>query len=84
MFYRKVTLKYHRSIIGGYLGFCLKIISIEISKGKGSATSILGKENKKYKKWARCLPMLGNVLAHVGHGACPSWAESVYEKCPKH
>ena len=69
---------------GGYLGFCLKIISIEINKGKGSATSIIGKENKKYKKWARCLPMLGNVLAPVGHGACPSWAESVYEKCPKH
>ena len=36
-----------------------------------------------YKKWARCLPMLGNVLAPVGHGACPSWAESVPEKCPK-
>ena len=30
------------------------------------------------------VPKWGNVLAPVGHGACPSWAESVYEKCPKH
>ena len=59
MFYRKVTLKYHGSIIGGYLGFCLKITSIEISKGKGGATGIIGKENKKVQE-------MGTVLAHVG------------------
>ena len=53
-------------LITGYIEDDKEIISIEISQGKGSATSILGKENKKYKKWARCLPMLGTVLAPSG------------------
>lgn len=24
--------------------------------------------------WARCLPTWGNVLSHLGQGACPTWA----------
>ena len=27
-----------------------------------------------FNKWARCLPMWGTMLAHVGHGACPCGA----------
>ena len=34
-------------------------------------------------KWARCLPMWGTMLAHVGHGACPKWAQPVSKMCPK-
>ena len=37
-----------------------------------------------FEKWARCLPHMGNVLAPVGHGACPTWARSVRDPCPKH
>ena len=32
---------------------------------------------------ARCLPMWGTMLAHVGHGACPKWAQPVSKMCPK-
>ena len=39
--------------------FVYRLSSIEISKGKGSATSIIGKENKKVQE-------MGTVLAHVG------------------
>ena len=35
-------------------------------------------------KWARCLPHMGNVLAPVGQRACPTWARSVRDPCPKH
>ena len=26
---------------------------------------------------------MGTVLAHVGHGACPKWAQPVSKMCPK-
>ena len=29
-----------------------------------------------------CLPMMGNVLAHVGQRACPKWADLLSEVCP--
>ena len=27
--------------------------------------------------------MWGTMLAHVGHGACPKWAQPVSKMCPK-
>lgn len=35
---------------------------------------IIVKDNKNFKKWASCLPMLGTLLTQVGHAACPKWA----------
>ena len=34
------------------------------------------------KKWARCLPNWGTMLAQHGHGACPGWAELTTDSCP--
>ena len=45
---------------------------------------IIVKDNKNFKKWASCLPMLGTLLTQVGHAACPGWAQSepkTYPKC---
>ena len=45
---------------------------------------IIVKDNKNFKKWASCLPMLGTLLTQVGYAAYPGWAQSepkTYPQC---
>ena len=39
----------------------------------------IGKNIKKFKKWARPLPNWGTTLTHHGQRACPCWADLLSE-----
>ena len=46
-------------------------------------TTIIGKYNKNYRKWASSVPMWGKQLSHLGQAPCPKWATFVPQTVPK-
>lgn len=46
-------------------------------------TTIIGKYNKNYRKWASSVPMWGKQLSHLGQAACPKWATFALQTVPK-
>ena len=79
------TEKYHKSIIGGYLGFCLKIIQHRNQQGKRECHKHHWQGEQKSARnghgacpcWVTCLPLLGTVLAPVGQNPCMKSAQNI-------
>ena len=85
MFYRKVSSKYHRSIIE-HGNKSIKVTATQHPhwslranplnpKSRAnpliSQITIIGKDNKNVTKWASSVPMLGKHLAPHGQASCP-------------
>ena len=97
MFYRKVSSKYHRSIIE-HGNKSIKVTATQHPhwslranplnpKSRAnpliSQITIIGKDNKNVTKWASSVPMWGKHVAQPGQAPCPMWARVMLKRCPK-
>ena len=98
MFYRKVSSKYHKSIIEHgnksiivtatqHPHWSLRANPLNPKSRANpliSQITIIGKDNKNVTKWASSVPTWGKHVTQPGQAPCPCWARVIHKTCPKH